>query len=361
MRALPILAALICTTAPLAKASTTELELLQSRCQEQERQIRQLEEENSRLKSLVSTAAKTPAPAQAAPAKAESKKEEETPKAAPAKTTDATSYGIVRAGDTLNKMARRHRISPEALAEANNLKKPFMIRAGQRLRLPEKPEASAKATETSKPSAATSEVAEVAKSKASSSEKPKATPRSGTHTVKAGETFFSIARHYGMSPNALQAVNPGVKSINLQVGQTLQLGGKPAAETKTTKSNSGTTAPAKTSEVDTVAATKSSTTNSSKHEVAKTTESSKPAAETKSAAAPAHEASAPAPAPAAAEQPAANGSRIRTVAIEENTPLPSFAAAHGVSIARLNALNGLNLNSGTVLAKGSELYVPAQP
>ena len=67
-------------------------------------------------------------------------------------------------------------------------------------------------------------------------------------------------------------------------------------------------------------------------------------------------------APAAAkEQPAADGARIRTVAIEETTPLTSFAAAHGTSIARLNALNGLNLNSSTVLAKGSELYVPAHP
>jgi ribosomal protein L7/L12 len=37
------------------------------------------------------------------------------------------------------------------------------------------------------------------------------------------------------------------------------------------------------------------------------------------------------------------------------------AAAHGTSTAKLNALNGLNLNSSTVLAKGSELYVPAQP
>ena len=28
---------------------------------------------------------------------------------------------------------------------------------------------------------------------------------------------------------------------------------------------------------------------------------------------------------------------------------------------RLNALNGLDLTTATVLAKGSELYVPAQP
>lgn len=358
MRALPILAALICAT-PLAKASTNELELLQSRCQEQERQIRQLEEENSRLKSLVTTAAKTPAPVQAttpaaAPAKTESKKEEESPKAttSKAKTSDAASYGIVRDGDTLNKLAQRNRTSPEALAELNNLKKPYLIRAGQRLRLPEKPEASAKATESTKPATA-------------STEKPKSAPQGGTHTVKKGENFYSIARRYGMSENALQAANPSAKPTGLRIGQTLQLGGKPAAETKTTKaassSNKSSATPAKTKsgEVDAVAKSKGPSEASPKHEVAKTTETSKPATETKAAAAP--EASAPAPSSAEAEQPAANGSRIRTVAIEETTPLTSFAAAHGTSIARLNALNGLNLNSSTVLAKGSELYVPAQP
>ena len=38
-----------------------------------------------------------------------------------------------------------------------------------------------------------------------------------------------------------------------------------------------------------------------------------------------------------------------------------FAAKHGTDIERLNSLNGLDLNTTTVLAKGSELYVPAQP
>jgi hypothetical protein len=38
-----------------------------------------------------------------------------------------------------------------------------------------------------------------------------------------------------------------------------------------------------------------------------------------------------------------------------------FAAKHGTDADRLNALNGLDLTNATVLAKGSELYVPAQP
>ena len=38
-----------------------------------------------------------------------------------------------------------------------------------------------------------------------------------------------------------------------------------------------------------------------------------------------------------------------------------FASKHGTDVERLNALNGLDLTTATVLAKGSELYVPAQP
>jgi hypothetical protein len=38
-----------------------------------------------------------------------------------------------------------------------------------------------------------------------------------------------------------------------------------------------------------------------------------------------------------------------------------FAAKYGTDTARLNELNGLDLSKDAVLAKGSELYVPAQP
>lgn len=284
MRTLPFLAALI-LTAPLAEAKS-ELELLQDRCHEQERQIRELEEENSRLKSLTTTAARQAPATEAA----------ETPRA----TANAPAYGIVRKGDTLSKIAKRHGTTTETLVKLNKLKNPSLIQPGQKLLLP-----------SAKPAAA------VAK-KAPAAEKPAPAVR-GTHIVKAGETFFSIARHYGLSADALQAANPGIQPIRLRAGQTLNLGGKPAAP------------------------------------VAKKETSSRETAGT-----PEKQAEAPAP---AEESPrtVANTPRIRSVAIDTVTPLSEFAAAHGTSIEKLNALNGLNLNSSTVLAKGSELYVPAQP
>jgi hypothetical protein len=47
--------------------------------------------------------------------------------------------------------------------------------------------------------------------------------------------------------------------------------------------------------------------------------------------------------------------------IDGKTTFGEFATQHGIDVARLNELNALELVETTVLAKGSELYVPAQP
>lgn len=49
-----------------------------------------------------------------------------------------------------------------------------------------------------------------------------------------------------------------------------------------------------------------------------------------------------------------------TVILEENICYRDFAALFGTTPETLNELNGLNLDPDTVLAKGSELYVPRQ-
>jgi LysM repeat protein len=283
MRALPFLAALLCT-APLAHANP-ELDLLQNRCAEMERQIRALETENSQLKSQLATSTKTAvetakqpeaAPAQPEPTPAIKAGE---PAVKPAGPTFAT----VRAGDTLAKVAKRNGTTPATLIKLNKLKNPSLIRPGQKLRLPDKAPATL-ATST-----------------------PASAPASGTHIVKSGETFYSIARHYGLSAEALQAANPQIKPGALRAGQTLHLGSKPAPVA--TRSTSDTE-------------------------------------------------------PAAAEiasQPVSNLPKLRLVVINDPIDFGAFAAAHGTSTAKLNALNGHNLNPSTVLAKGSEFYVPAQP
>jgi LysM repeat protein len=148
--------------------------------------------------------------------------------------------------------------------------------------------------------------------------------------VKSGETFYSIARQHGLDASALQAANPSVRATSLRPGQTLQLAPRDAASPRVASHESTPPRPAATLPP----------------------APPRVAAAAKPAAPPPQENS---------SQTVASTPRINSVFITEETDFSAFAAAHGTSTAKLNALNGLNLNPSTVLAKGSELYVPAQP
>jgi LysM repeat protein len=53
--------------------------------------------------------------------------------------------------------------------------------------------------------------------------KPAAVPAGGssvTHTVQAGQTFYSIATRYNLSPETLKKLNPGVDPSNVKSGTT---------------------------------------------------------------------------------------------------------------------------------------------
>jgi len=49
---------------------------------------------------------------------------------------------------------------------------------------------------------------------------------------------------------------------------------------------------------------------------------------------------------------------ITSVILTEETTFEEFASKYGTDTAQLNALNGWNLPKATVLARGSEIYVP---
>ncbi len=305
MRTLPLLAALFLFS-PIAGAST-ELELLQDRCSEQERQIRQLEEENSRLKSLMETASATPV-ARTSPS-TESKAQAPAGNVATGEIS-APAYGTVRGGDTLSKVAKRHGTTSETLIKLNKLKNPSLIRPGQKLILPGKAPAPA-----ARPSA----------------------PVGGRHIVKSGETLYSIARKYSIGVEELEAANPAVKAAALRPGQTLELARSTPPATPTREAA-----------------------------VARSTASQAPAAKsvlgisTASAVTKLDSASAPAPL-ASSSRTVSSAPRIKSVLVTEETDFGAFAAAHGTTTEKLNALNGHSLKPSTVLAKGSEFYVPAQP
>jgi LysM repeat protein len=227
----------------------------------------------------------------------------------------------IKPGDSLAKIARKHGCTADELAKANGLKLTAVIHPGQTLKVPGKT--------GSAPAGGQATV-----------------PADGTHIIQSGDTFAAISRRYGIPMDSLLAANPGVDPKSLRPGQKVNLAATPKAVT-----------PAPAPEPAPAPAPTPTPTPSPAVEP--------PAAEAPpEAAAPATEATeAPATdAPAdAVPAPAATEGKIITVAVESEITFGEFAAKHGTDIARLNELNGLDLSSSTVLAKGSELYVPSQP
>jgi LysM repeat protein len=55
---------------------------------------------------------------------------------------------------------------------------------------------------------------------------PSTVPPSGVtraHRVQGGDTFYSLARRYGVQPSAIQAANPGIRPNQIQPGQVLRI------------------------------------------------------------------------------------------------------------------------------------------
>lgn len=117
---------------------------------------------------------------------------------------------VVRSGDTLTGIARRHDLSIERLVALNGLSDPNRIFAGQRLRLePATAPAPAPAAPAPAPAA----------------------PAARTHTVRAGEHLTGIARHYGVTIAAVVSANRIADPSRIFAGQRLSIPGVAAPAT----------------------------------------------------------------------------------------------------------------------------------
>ncbi|MCL6558349.1 MAG: LysM peptidoglycan-binding domain-containing protein [Firmicutes bacterium] len=98
---------------------------------------------------------------------------------------------IVRPGDTFFSLARRFGTTVEAVQRANPFVDPNNLRIGQLLCIP-----------VAAPPAV-------------------CPPRTFSYVIRAGDTYFSLARRFGTTVEAIAAANPGVDPNNLQIGQTI--------------------------------------------------------------------------------------------------------------------------------------------
>ena len=208
---------------------------------------------------------------------------------------------VVAAGDSLEKIARKSGTSAASLAKANGLKSGAIIHPGQALKDPGKP--------TAAPA--------VAKVQPLPAPKP-AAPAAAKISKKPATSEMAAAKNPAPARTAsLTESKPAMISTPAS---------KPAAPPKT--------------------AAKTAREESAADEPEASPESSSTAAE---------------PMVTASSSSPKSAKTIQPVTIDSEITYGDFAAKHGTDATRLNALNGLDLSTATVLAKGSELYVPAQP
>jgi len=101
-----------------------------------------------------------------------------------------------KAGDTFYSIARRYNISVDALIAANPNVDPDNLRIGQQICIP------------------------------GSTPPPSGCPTGTTpYTIRSGDTFYSLARRFNTTVEAIQAANPGVDPNNLQIGQVICIPG----------------------------------------------------------------------------------------------------------------------------------------
>jgi LysM repeat protein len=130
-----------------------------------------------------------------------------------------TSY-TVRAGDTLDSIARDLGVPIEALAHQNGIRNTSRIHVGQRLELPRSPEIPG-AEPPLVTALASVTIPDAAPTTDASAPAPDAVPR--TYTVRRGDSLDSISRELGVPIEVLAERNGIRNKSRIDVGQQLEL------------------------------------------------------------------------------------------------------------------------------------------
>lgn len=119
----------------------------------------------------------------------------------------------VQRGETLSSIASEYGVSVAALAELNDLRRPYLIRAGQVLTLPAKP---------GRPAASVART-EKAPAAPAASAPPTGVVGQETYVVRRGDTLSKIAARHGLSEDTLMELN-NIRNRNfIYEGQVLAL------------------------------------------------------------------------------------------------------------------------------------------
>jgi len=148
------------------------------------------------------------------------------PKASSSRSSAARAeqVHVVQQGDSLWLIARQHDVTVRALAGANKLRSNGILRVGSRLKIPGAAEPAAE--EAGTPAAEAPEAAEAETTEAEEAEAAEPVK----HSVREGESLWTIARKHGTSVRALAAANGLRPEKVLRIGRTLTIPGEGSAE-----------------------------------------------------------------------------------------------------------------------------------
>ncbi len=121
---------------------------------------------------------------------------------------------VVKSGDNLGAIARRHRTSVRAIVKLNNLKSTTLIRPGQKLRMPGVPTGDGPSPSAKKASPAGVTAAPAAKGQPDG--------EAVSYTVAKGDTLFEIARKFNTTVARIKVEN-SLASEDLSIGQKLTI------------------------------------------------------------------------------------------------------------------------------------------
>lgn len=209
----------------------------------------------------------------------------------------------VRAGDSLEKIARLNGCTAADLAAANDLRLDAILQLGQPLKLP--------ATATPQPT--TDQIVPAP-----------TTDSAPSHTIKSGETLTQIAKQYAVSIESLMLANPSVKPTSLRPGQKIIL---PASINASKETALNKQIQNDSSSIETPANNQAPLVASATDESG--TETAFPIKRT-----------------------------ARAIATDREMTYGELAAQYGTETDRLNSLNGLDLPPSAIVVKGADLLVP---
>jgi LysM repeat protein len=304
-----VTAAVVGSLSQMAPAAS-ETDTLRNRCATQERQITELEKEIDSLHALLAknnTSSQRLAVATTAP-------------------TNTINYKVAK-GDSLSKIARKHGVSLNALMVTNKGINPSKLSIGQTVNVP------SSATVTKETSAkpapiAKAEILPAPIPAATHAEVPKAIVNTKDYVVQKGDTLYGIARKYNTSVANILEQNQGLDPRKLRPGQSIAIA---TAQSSSVTKKTPTVAKQAAKPVPVVEK------ETPKKKVAK---------------------SAPAKQTTQQVKHSPKQSKVRTVSVTRQMTFGEFASTHGSSVEQINVMNGLKLTKSTVLAQGSELYIP---